>query len=253
MRFIQSSILSCVMKVKVLTSFTKYAKHSILKLYDWQYATQLRQDDRVDQWISYHENTYQTFVEKDDAATFISTLKHDSINDQLWDIACDKIFLFDYCRNLHSCKIEAYSRLKNIQGKSVSRFLVNVRLNIFFIQDVFFEVQSILLELIIEYSLDDLTKYIYQLSWQRICDETIRNINLVSDHEILNENVKSRNVLIRTHNNLSKYEVIIIDFAQCRFREMSQSKAAWKHEKWRQNEKKAIEYIMKRKLKEAFE
>lgn len=253
LRSIQPSTLSCVMEVEVLAGSTKYAKHSILKLYDWRYATQLRQDDRVGQWTPYHDDTYRTFVKEGGPATFISALEHDSIDDQLWDTARDETFLFDYCCNLHSCEVEAYSRLKDLQGKSVPRFLADVRLDIFPTQDAFFEVRGILLELITGYSLDDLTKYAHQSSWQRICDETIRTINLVSDHGILNEDVKPRNVLIRTHDNLSGYEVVIIDFAQCRFREMGQSEAAWKHEKWRQDEEGAIGYVMERKLKGAFE
>lgn len=122
LRSIQPNTLSCVMEVQVLADSTKYAKHSILKLYDWRYATQLRQDNRVGRWTPYHEDTYRTFVEESGAATFISALEHDSIDDQSWDTARDETFLFDYYRNLHSCEVEAYSRLKDLQGKSVPRF-----------------------------------------------------------------------------------------------------------------------------------
>ena len=252
LRSIQPSTLSCVMEVEVQAGSTKHAKHSILKLYDWRYATQLRQDYGVGQWSSYREDTYGTFVEEGGAAKFISALEHDSIDDQIWDTARDETFLFDYFRNLHGCEVEAYSRLKDLQGKSVPRFLANVRLNILPTQNDFFEVRGILLELITGYSLDDLMKYAHPSSWQRICDETIRTINLVSDHGILNEDVKPRNVLIRTYDNPSEHEVVIVDFAQCRFREMGQSEAAWKHEKWRQDEEGAIGYVMERKLKGAF-
>ena len=50
LRYIQPSTLSCVMEVNVLavSGSTKHAKHSILKLYDWRFATQLRYVHRVD-------------------------------------------------------------------------------------------------------------------------------------------------------------------------------------------------------------
>ena len=115
-----------------------------------------------------------------------------------------------------------------------------------------FEVPGILLELITGYSLADLAKCAPQSSWQRICDETIRAVNLIGDHGILKQDVKPRNVLIRTHDNLSECEVVVIDFALCKFREIGQSEAAWKHEKWRQDEEGAIGYVMARKLDGAF-
>ena len=256
LRLIQPSTLSCVMEVEVLaiSSRTKHAKHSILKLFDWRYATQLRQDYRVGQWTLYNEETYRAFVEGGDAAKFVSALEDDnSIDDQPWDTARNEAFLFDYCRDLHSCEVEAYNLLKDLQGENVPQFFADVRFNAFPTQNTFFEVRGTLLELITGYSLADLAKYAHQSSWQRICDEAIHTVNLISDHGILNEDVKPRNVLIRTHDKDSEYEVVIIDFAQCRFREMDQSEAVWKHEKWRQDEEGAIGFVMAHKLNGAFE
>ena len=104
LRHIQPDTLSCVMEVDVLavSGPTKHARHSILKLYDWRYATQLRQDYGVDQWAPYHEDRYRTFVEEGGAAEFISALEdNNSIDDdQLWDTARNETFLFDHCRDL---------------------------------------------------------------------------------------------------------------------------------------------------------
>ena len=256
LRPIQPNTLSCVMEVNVLAGFSsiKQAKHSILKLYDWRYATQLRQDHKVDQWTPYHEDKYRAFVEEGGAAKFVSALEdNDNTDDQLWDTARNETFLFDYCRDLHSCEVEAYSRLRDLQGRNIPQFFADVRFNAFPIQNAFFEVRGILLELITGYSLADLAKYAHQSLWQRICDEAIHTVNLISDHGILNEDVKPRNVLIRTHDKDSEYEIVIIDFAQCRFREMNQSEAVWKHEKSRQDEEGAIGFVMAHKLKGAFE
>ncbi|KAL8942985.1 MAG: hypothetical protein Q9216_001341 [Gyalolechia sp. 2 TL-2023] len=245
------------MEVNVLagSSSTNQAQHSILKLYDWRYATQLRQDYKVDPWTPYHEDQYREFVEGGDAAKFISALEdNDNTDDQVWDTARNETFLFDYCRDLHSCEVEAYSRLGDLQGRNIPHFLADVRFDAFPIHNALFEIRGILLELIAGYSLADLAQYAHQSSWQRICDEAIHTINLISDRGILNEDVKPRNVLIRTQDPDSEREVVVvIDFAQCRFREMNQSDADWRHEKWRQDEEGAIGYVMAHKLNGAFE
>lgn len=255
LRNIQPSTLSCVMEVDVLAvpGSIKDAKHSILKLYDWRYATQLRQDYGVGRWDSHHEDTYRTFVNDGGAAKFVSALDDDdSIDEELWDTAHNETFLFDHCRDLHSCEVEAYSRLKDLQGRNVPQFFADVRLNETPNQNPFFEVRGILLELITGYSLADIAKHAPQSSWQHICDEAVRTVNLISDHGILNEDVRPRNILIRTHNNLSECEVVAIDFAQCEFREIDQSEMDWKHEKWHQDEEGAIGYVMAHKLNGAF-
>ncbi|KAI4289476.1 MAG: hypothetical protein L6R35_001257 [Caloplaca aegaea] len=263
LRPIQPYTLSCVMEVKVLAGFSstkKQAKHAILKLYDWRYAAQLRQDHKVDPWTPDHEAKYRAFVETGDAAKFISALEDDDDTDdpQLWDTARDETFLYDYCRDLHSCEVEAYSRLQNLQGRNIPQFLADVTFNAFPMQkNAFFQVRGILLELITGYSLADLAKYAHPSSWQRICDEAIHTINLISNHGVLNEDVKTRNVLVRTHDDNNKdsedCEVVTIDFAQCRFREMNQSEADWRHEKCRQDEEGAIGYVMAHKLNGAVE
>ena len=258
LRHIRPDAFSCVMEVNVLavsgsTKLAKLAKHSILKLYDWRYATQLREDHGIDQWDSFHEDQYRIFVEDGGATTFLSALEDDdSIKDQLWDTARNETFLFNYCRYLHSCEVAAYRRLEDLQGKKVPRFFADVRLIDFPTQTPFFEIQGILLELVTGYSLADLAEHAPQSSWQRICDEAIRTVNLISDHGILNQDVKPRNILIRTHSTISEFEVIAIDFAQCKFREIGQSEVAWRHEQWRQDEEGAIGYVMAHKLKGAF-
>ncbi|KAL8974698.1 MAG: hypothetical protein Q9197_001067 [Variospora fuerteventurae] len=251
------------MEVKLPAGFNstkKQAKHAILKLYDWRYAAQLRKDHKIDPWTPDHEAKYRAFVETGEAAKFISTLEDDDDTDdpQLWDTARDETFLYDYCRDLHSCEVEAYSRLQDLQGRSIPRFLADVTFDAFPMQqnNAFFQVRGILLELITGYSLADLAKYAPQSSWQRICDEAIHTINLISDHGVLNEDVKTRNVLIRTHDNnkdLEECEVVMIDFALCRFREIDQSEADWRHEKCRQDEEGAIGYVMAHKLNGAVE
>lgn len=244
------------MEVNILTfpHPIQHAKHSILKLYDWRYTTQLRRDHEVDQWTPFHEKKYKAFVKEGGAADFTSALEHNDVIDDLqWDTAHHETFLFNYCCDLHSCEVEAYSRLKDLQGRNIPRFVADVRFNAFPVQNAFFEVRGILLEFITGYSLADLAKYAHQSSWQRICDEAIYTVNLIGEHGILNEDVKPRNILIRTRDKDSEHEVVMIDFAQCRFREIDQSEEDWKHDKWQQDEEGAIGFVMAHQLKGAFE
>lgn len=126
-RFIQPTSLSCVMEVESLTASgpAKYPEHSILKLYDWRYPTQLRQHHEIKPWIQSHEDAYREFVESGDAAKFIAGLDDDT-DDELWETAQNEAYLFEFSHELHQCQIEAYGYLKDLQGKNVPRFFANV-------------------------------------------------------------------------------------------------------------------------------
>ncbi|KAL8857793.1 MAG: hypothetical protein Q9178_005693 [Gyalolechia marmorata] len=247
------------MEVNVLagsSSLKKKAKHSILKLYDWRYATQLRQDNEVGPWTPYHEDKYKAFVQEGGAAKFVSYLEDDDDTDdgQSWDTAENETYLFDYCHRLHGCEVEAYSRLKDLQGRNVPQFFADVSFNAFLtlnFRNALFKVRGILLELIPGYSIADLETSAHPSSWQRICDEAIHTTNLISDHGILNQDVRPRNVLIRTNGKDSEDEVVVIDFALCRFRDEDQSEASWIHEKWKEDEEGAMGFVMAHKLKGA--
>ena len=174
-------------------------------------------------------------------------------DEETWDIAQDEAYLFDRSRALHQCEMRAYGHLRDIQGKNVPQFFANVHTNPFSTDSFFFEIQGIMLEFIEGYSLSDLAKNEPQSAWQGICDEAINAVNLISDHQILNEDVKPHNILIRKQATSSKFEIFIIDFALCRFQADYKREADWKHEKRCQDEEGAIGYVMARRLKGAIE
>lgn len=76
------------MEVEILAASgpAKYPEHSILKLYDWRHAPQLREDHKISPWTQSHEDAYREFVENGDAAKFIAA-QGDQTDDELWDIA----------------------------------------------------------------------------------------------------------------------------------------------------------------------
>lgn len=257
-RFIQPTTLSCVMEVKNLGAYgptEKYLEHSILKLYDWRYATQLRRDQKIDPWTQSHEDAYREFVENGDAAEFIATLDDDETDDELWETAQNEAYLFKISRKLHQCEVKAYSYLKDLQAEIIPRLFASVHVDACAATSTkscsLFEVQGIMIEFINGHSLSDLAKdEPHQSAWQKICDDAICAVNLIGDHQVLNEDVKPHNVLIRKQQKslVSKHEVFIIDLAQCRFRGDYASDGDWKHEKCEQDEEGAIGYVMAHRL-----
>ena len=254
---IEPSTLSCVMVVESLggSGPAKYGELSILKLYDWRYATQLRQDHKIDPWTQSHEDTYRGFVENGEAAKFIATLDDDTdeTDDRLWDTAHDDAYLFAFSRDLHSCEVKAYAHLKDLQGKSVPQFFASVHVNAFSTNNSLFEVQGILVEFIEGYSLSKLAQEEPESTWQSICDEAIRTINLIGDHGVLNEDVRPHNIILRRQAMTAAPEVFVIDFAQCRFRGDHDTEAEWKHAKSVEDEEGAIGYVMAHRLRGAVE
>lgn len=253
-RFIQPSTLSCVMVVESLEGSgpAKDGELSILKLYDWRYATQLRRDHKIDPWSQSHEDAYRESVENGDAAKFLDDDTEET-DDLLWDTAQNEAYLFDFSRDLHSSEVKAYAHLKDLQGKSVPQFFASVHVNAFSTNNSLYEVQGVLMELIEGYSLSNLAQEEPESTWQTICDEAIRITNLIGDHGVLNEDVKHHNIIVRRHATSPAPEVFVIDFAQCRFREDYKSEEEWTHEKLMEDEEGAIGFIMAHRLEGAVE
>ena len=252
-RVIRPSTLSCVMLVE---SVKDPGSPTILKLYDWRYATQLRTDHKVDPWTQSHEDVYRSFVENGDAAKFITALNDDdddeTHDDRLWDTARNEAYLFDFCRDQHRSEVKAYAHLTQLQGKSVPRFYASVDVNAFptTTKIPLFSVSGILIEFIDGYSLSELRLNEPDKStWQSICDEAVRTINLIGDYGVLNEDVRPHNMLVRKKTTSTAAEVFVIDFGQCRFREDYAPDAEWLHEKKVQDEEGAIGYVMAHRLK----
>ena len=85
-----------------------------------------------------------------------------------------------------------------------SILLQNVHVNAFSTKSFLFEAQGIMIQFIKGYSLSDLAKNELQSMWQSICGKAIRTVNLVGDHQVLNEDVKPHSILIQRAGNLIK-------------------------------------------------
>jgi serine/threonine protein kinase len=223
-----------------------------------------------------------------------------------WDAARCEAYLFDYCNSLYRTEVEAYQRLQHLQGRNIPKLFDLVRFRLqansasassqlpspalpssaessspepSMGQPAFFEVPGILVEYIDGFSLTDLAVHAPPAVWQSVCDEAIRIVNLIGDHGILNDDVKTRNVLVRakrrraasTHSingsdapngagtrnandaaiggGCEHYDVVFIDFGHCRFREADETDAEWMHKKNVRDEEGAIGVVMESKLR----
>lgn len=242
-------------------------KHAVVKLYDRRYALQLREDKKIVPWTQSVEEQYREFVGSGEAAEFIAALEEDDDTGddvgQPWDAARDEAFLFDFCRDLYISETEAYRRLEDLQGRNVPKAFAKIRLKLWSSSDPpsvdtrdFFEVPGILMEYIRGYDLAKMMFHAPSSTWQNTCEEAIRIVNVIGDHGILNEDIKTRNVLIREEHQEGglgpSYNVVFFDFGQCQFLGPDQSEESWVHEKNLQDEEGVIGWVMEKKLKGIF-
>lgn len=97
----------------------------------------------------------------------------------------------------------------------------------------------------------DIAEYTPRESWQAICEDAIRIVNLIGDLGILNEDVKTRSFIVRGDLR-DGFKVAMIDFALCKFRQDYESVYNW--DKWKsiQDEEGAVGYVMQRHLNGGF-
>ena len=77
-----------------------------------------------------------------------------------------------------------------------------------------------------------------------IGDEAIKIVNLLGDRDILNQDVKARNFIVRKHPRKDEYQVLMIDFSLCEFRQPKQTDEEWSKAKRLQDEEGAVGAIM---------
>ena len=90
-----------------------------------------------------------------------------------------------------------------------------------------------------------------QSQWQVICDDDIQIINLIGDYEVLNDDVRPENFLVRT-NPEGKYQVFQIDFGETHHRD-GMAWAKWRHWKYCIDEEGAVGSVMQQRLIRGFE
>jgi len=89
-----------------------------------------------------------------------------------------------------------------------------------------------------------------------VCDDAVVLIHQISDHGILNTDVRLDNILVRlltSPGSMPKIEdpnpCVLIDLALCRLRREDENEDAWIAEKWSQDEEGAVGRVLEGLLK----
>lgn len=148
-----------------------------------------------------------------------------------------------------------YNTLCSLQGTSIPELLGTVSLQTSIADDPeaqkYFEIRGVLLEDCDGFSLDKLADNAPTGYWQSICDDAVSIVNSISDHNILNKDVKPENFVVRkvSSGGSATYRPVMIDFALCRARMLEESDASWRQEKRSQDEEGAVGFVMQQKLR----
>lgn len=237
--------------------------HMILKLYDRRFATQLRKDEEIAPWTLEIEQEYRQFVLDGGAAAFIAKLRtHSNMVEEegkSWNAAQNEAYLYNYMRELYDAEIEVYRRVQDIQGKDVPRLMASFpmlqshsSLNPPDPVGRYADFPAILLELIQGFALNKLAAHAPRETWQYICEDAIRIVDIIGDRNIRNEDVSTRNFIVRWNPVEAKFKAFMIDFALCKFRRQDQDERDWREWKAIQDEEGAVGFVMQRLLKGGF-
>ena len=241
-KLIQPVTISPVMEVMLQTESGLETK-AILKLYDRRFATGLRREEEVQPWTPATEEIYKQYVLQGRADKLFELLDKPSDNKESSDdsdsndsdsddkeerdanlkMGQKEGFLHHYCEKIYSKEVRAYESLRDLQEQMIPKFLASVCLPS---RDTdipqqfhkYFDIRGILIEYIEGFNLSELEMKAPQSQWQVICDDAIQIVSLIGDYEIMNDDVRPENFLVRT-NPEGKYQVFQIDFSDTYYRD----------------------------------
>ncbi|KAJ5279992.1 hypothetical protein N7478_005364 [Penicillium angulare] len=232
----------------------------VLKVFDQRFATQLREDEKVQPYKMDIEFDYHRFVRDGGAEAFIDGLNtHDEMaeEDESWNTPQEEAYLHDCLLDLYKTGIQVYNTLKDLQGEEVPGLLAAVLVSGFdpdVLEPVTQGFPGILLQHIQGFLLTNLADYSPREIRQSICDDSVRILNLMDDRGILNKDVQTRSFIVSLDNAQRKhFKVIMIDFALCNSRADYEDDQEWSEFKAIQEEQEeAIGRVMQTRLEGSF-
>ncbi|OQD67360.1 hypothetical protein PENDEC_c039G02274 [Penicillium decumbens] len=208
--------LSSVVLIRITCPTFGLEGDMILELFDRRFVMQLREDQGIRPWTSNAEMEYHQFILDGGASKFVAQLNGggETPEGNIWSTAMDETYLHDHMLDLYKTEVEV-DLLLYIEG----------------------------------FPLTDIADYAPRESWQTICEDAIRIINLIGDLGILNENVKTRSFIAHEDMNAENgFKVTMTDFALCKFRREYEDDYDWDTWKAMQDEEGAVGYVMQRRL-----
>jgi serine/threonine protein kinase len=220
-----------------------------LKIYDRQFSPELREFKETGPATTLSEDEYTGFLRLGSMSQFMVDYEENgqwAYDD--WDVPQREAYFYAEATKMHDIELEVYDRLVDLQGTHVPKFLADVRLTPQHAATgldenlaKYTEIKAILIEYIPGFPLADLVKRPPESDWPAICNQAIEAARKMIDHDFINLDLSPRNMLLHRDEEL-KYRVCFIDFAQCRFRDLSDSDEVWRERKRQTDEEGAVGY-----------
>jgi len=233
-----------------------------LKLYDSRFASQLRNDHRIEPWAEEFGEQYIKMVVSDEIDGFIERLGDQTFRDETekdWDDVQNEASLAHEARIMYRSETSVYERLSDIQGKLIPRLISAVQLDtapkgidMDERQRENFQIRGVLLEYIHGFSLSDIASRAPPDSWQDIVDQAVHIVHALGDHGVLDRDVRPDNFIVLHSDHeqqATKFQVFMIDFGQSRIRGEDETDFDWGRDKCQQDEEGAVGLAMQHRLK----
>jgi hypothetical protein len=230
------------------------APRMILKVYDPQFSSELREFQDDGPATDATQEEYTGFLHEGAMSQFLADYAENGrwAYDE-WDRPKLEAYFYVESTTMHEVEIKVYDRLLNLQGIHVPTFYADVRLGqqhaiageqLDNSLSKYMEVRAILIEHFVAFPLRDLVTETPESDWAAICNQMIEAVNKIIDHDFINFDLTTRNILVQPCKGQGSYQVIFIDFAQCRFRDPSDSNEVWRERKRQKDEEGAVGYIV---------
>ena len=101
------------------------------------------------------------------------------------------------------------------------------------------------------FPLSNLSAYTPRSHWQTICYLAFDTVNRMTDEGILNMDIKTRNFIVHNYRQCG-FQVFMIDFGLCHFRQECSDGDDWWHWKATQDEEGDLAWALGKELREGF-
>jgi hypothetical protein len=246
--------LSCVMVVRLDCHTLELEGDMVLKLFDRRFATQLREDENIKPWTSDIETGYHQLIRDGGVEKLLNTDNEsaDEGSDTSDDLE-NEAFAYSRMSDFYKSEVRVYSTLRDIQGTDIPKLFacVTVPSSVESAVSQYADIPGVLLQQIEGFCLVDIAAHAPRQSWQFICEDAIRIVNIFTERGILNLDVRTRSFIVR-FNKENEFKPVMIDFAMCKFREEFDSEEDWRLWKSGADEEGAIGRYMQRILQGGF-
>ena len=236
---------------------------AILKLYDRRCLANTREEfgDTIE-YTSQKQQAYEAYLK-------LSTLQSEKSKgidfddrEALADVELSdgefEGYIAHWTEKFYDTELQTYRHLQSLQGTRIPQLYTTITYP--GARGIPDPIPGLLLEYVPSLSLRQFIRHNppYPTSTiQTVCDDALKTINAVNDLEVLNEDVRLDNLLVRKsafeeESSKGLSHCVLIDLSHCRPRKSEENDDEWRQAKQSQDEEGAIGYVVQREVKEAY-